>query len=38
MSIADVGPEPNAFDLEAATTQNPHYRAVAWSAGTSRSR
>ena len=31
MSIADVGPEPNAFDLETATTENPHYRAVVWS-------
>jgi mannose-6-phosphate isomerase-like protein (cupin superfamily) len=30
MTITDVGPEPNAFDLETATTANPHYRAVAW--------
>lgn len=31
MTITDVGPQPNAFDLEAATTTNTHYRAVAWS-------
>jgi mannose-6-phosphate isomerase-like protein (cupin superfamily) len=30
MTITDVGPEPNAFDLETATTANPHYRSVAW--------
>lgn len=27
----DIGPQPQAFDIEQATTQNPHYRAVAWS-------
>jgi mannose-6-phosphate isomerase-like protein (cupin superfamily) len=31
MSIKDIGPEPQAFDLEQATRDNPHYRAVAWS-------
>ena len=31
MTITDIGPQPNAFDLEAATTANTHYRAVAWS-------
>src|SRR3954467_8916184 len=31
MIITDVGPQPNAFDIETATTANTHYRAVAWS-------
>jgi len=31
MSIADVGPRPQAFDLEAETLENPNYRTVAWS-------
>jgi mannose-6-phosphate isomerase-like protein (cupin superfamily) len=30
MTIADTGPRPNAFDIEAATRQNDNYRAVAW--------
>lgn len=29
--IDDVGPRPNAFDIERTTKQNPDYRAVAWS-------
>ena len=31
MAIEDVGPDPQSFDLESATLENPHYRAVAWS-------
>jgi mannose-6-phosphate isomerase-like protein (cupin superfamily) len=31
MTIADIGPQPQTFDLENATRDNPHYRAVAWS-------
>jgi mannose-6-phosphate isomerase-like protein (cupin superfamily) len=31
MSIKDIGPEPQAFDLEQATRDNTHYRAVVWS-------
>ena len=31
MSIKDVGPEPQTFDLERATIDNTNYRAVAWS-------
>jgi mannose-6-phosphate isomerase-like protein (cupin superfamily) len=31
MSIADVGPRPQAFDLEAETLENANYRTVAWS-------
>ena len=31
MSIADIGPRPQAFDLEAETLANPNYRTVAWS-------
>ena len=31
MTIKDIGPQPQAFDLEKATTDNRHYRAVAWS-------
>ncbi|GAA0715912.1 cupin domain-containing protein [Dactylosporangium roseum] len=30
MAITDVGPRPSSFDLEAATTGNTNYRAVAW--------
>ena len=28
--IKDVGPEPQSFDLEAATVENTNYRTVAW--------
>jgi mannose-6-phosphate isomerase-like protein (cupin superfamily) len=31
MTITDIGPRPQAFDLEQAMRDNPHYRAVAWS-------
>ena len=31
MTIKDVGPEPQTFDLEKATLENSNYRAVAWS-------
>jgi mannose-6-phosphate isomerase-like protein (cupin superfamily) len=31
MTIKDIGPEPQSFDLERATLENTHYRAVAWS-------
>ncbi|MFE9928137.1 cupin domain-containing protein [Streptomyces sp. NPDC005533] len=31
MTIKDIGPEPQSFDLEKATVENPNYRAVAWS-------
>ena len=31
MTIKDVGPEPQSFDLENATVENTNYRAVAWS-------
>lgn len=31
MSIPDIGPRPQAFDLETATIENPNYRTVAWS-------
>lgn len=30
MTIKDVGPGRNAFDIEAATTENSNYRTVAW--------
>lgn len=30
MDIKDNGPHPNAFDIEAATVDNPNYRTVAW--------
>jgi mannose-6-phosphate isomerase-like protein (cupin superfamily) len=30
MEIADIGPQPNSFDLETATTENSNYRTVAW--------
>lgn len=29
--VLDIGPEPQSFDIEDATNQNPDYRAVAWS-------
>lgn len=29
--IKDVGPQPQSFDLESATTDNADYRLVAWS-------
>ncbi len=31
MTIKDIGPQPQSFDLEKATLENDHYRAVAWS-------
>lgn len=31
MTVEDVGPRPNSFDLEAATCENTNYRTVAWS-------
>lgn len=31
MSISDIGPRPNAFDIETATRENTNYRSVAWS-------
>lgn len=31
MTIKDIGPEPQSFDLEKATLENTRYRAVAWS-------
>ncbi len=30
MTIKDIGPEAQSFDLETATVSNEHYRAVAW--------
>lgn len=30
MTITDNGPNPNAFDIEAATIDNQNYRTVAW--------
>jgi mannose-6-phosphate isomerase-like protein (cupin superfamily) len=29
--IQDIGPEPQSFDIERATTENTNYRSVAWS-------
>ena len=29
--VIDIGPQPQAFDIERATQQNPDYRSVAWS-------
>ncbi len=29
--IIDIGPQPQAFDIERATKENPDYRSVAWS-------
>jgi len=31
MTIKDIGPKPQAFDLEQATVDNGNYRSVAWS-------
>jgi mannose-6-phosphate isomerase-like protein (cupin superfamily) len=31
MTIKDIGPKPQSFDLEQATRDNPDYRSVAWS-------
>ena len=31
MTIEDIGPQPQAFDLESATLRNSNYRVVAWS-------
>ena len=30
MAIIDIGPTPNSFNLETATTENTNYRTVAW--------
>ena len=31
MTITDIGPQPQSFDLENATLKNENYRTVAWS-------
>ena len=31
MTIKDIGPKPQTFDLEKSTLQNTNYRTVAWS-------
>ena len=31
MTMKDIGPEPQSFDLEKATLENTNYRVVAWS-------
>ena len=31
MTIKDIGPRPQSFDLETATVENENYRTVAWS-------
>lgn len=31
MTIEDIGPQPQSFDLEKSTRENCHYRSVAWS-------
>ena len=31
MTITDIGPQPQSFDLETASLENDHYRTVAWS-------
>ena len=31
MSMTDIGPQPQSFDLEQATRDNENYRTVAWS-------
>ena len=31
MTLKDIGPQPQSFDLEQATRDNPNYRTVAWS-------
>lgn len=33
MTIEDIGPQPQSFDLEQATRENTNYRTVAWSGG-----
>ena len=38
MTINDIGPEPQSFDLETATIENTDYRAVAWSGKSGRDR
>jgi mannose-6-phosphate isomerase-like protein (cupin superfamily) len=30
MTLTDIGPRTNAFDLETATTENTNYRTVVW--------
>ena len=30
-TIKDIGPQPQSFDLERATNENPNYRTVVWS-------
>jgi mannose-6-phosphate isomerase-like protein (cupin superfamily) len=30
-NIVDIGPQPQAFDIDRATNQNGNYRAIAWS-------
>ena len=30
VTVNDIGPRPNAFDIEAATRENENYRLVAW--------
>jgi mannose-6-phosphate isomerase-like protein (cupin superfamily) len=30
MTIEDIGPDPQSFDLETATLENANYRTVAW--------
>jgi mannose-6-phosphate isomerase-like protein (cupin superfamily) len=29
--VEDIGPQPQSFDIERATTENSNYRSVAWS-------
>ncbi len=31
MTTTDIGPDPDAFDLETETVNNPNYRSVRWS-------
>jgi mannose-6-phosphate isomerase-like protein (cupin superfamily) len=31
MTLKDIGPKPQSFDLETATVENENYRTVAWS-------
>jgi mannose-6-phosphate isomerase-like protein (cupin superfamily) len=31
MTIEDIGPKPQSFDIEHATKENTNYRSVAWS-------
>src|SRR5829696_1059443 len=31
MPISDIGPDPQSFDLEQQTVENPNYRTVVWS-------